>query len=290
MPPVCVVSDTTHYLPDGTRTDSGLQTVSLYVNFDAEQPRHEREADLVDVADFYARLRQGSGVPTTSQPSIGDFLGVYEPLLADGRDIVSVHISGGISGTVESARQAAAQAVAGAPGRRIEVVDSRTAAAGLGLVALAAARAAAAGQDVDQVAARTRDAVEDVRIWFALDTLEFVRRGGRIGAAQAFLGGALKVKPVLTIRDEVQPIDRVRTSSRAFERLVRCLEEMRAAGSDAYAVQHIQSPDEAARLADRGRELFGRDPEFVSEVGPVIGTYAGPGMLGVAGLPARLLA
>ena len=289
MPPVCVVSDTTHYLPHPAREAAGLQTVSLYVNFDPEQPRHERESELTDVADFYARLRAGTGVPTTSQPSIGDFLAVYEPLLADGRDIVSVHISGGISGTVESARQAAAQALAAAPGRRIEVVDSRTAAAGLGLAALATARAAAAGLDVDAVAARARDAVESVRIWFALDTLEFVRRGGRIGAAQAFLGGALKVKPVLTIRDEVQPVDRVRTSSRAFERLARCLEEMREAGAGAYAVQHIQSAEAADRLAGRGREIFGRAPEFVSEVGPVIGTYAGPGMLGVSALRAELL-
>jgi DegV family protein with EDD domain len=170
------------------------------------------------------------------------------------------------------------------------VVDSRTAAAGLGMVALATARAAQAGLAVDAVAARAREATEAARIWFSLDTLEFVRRGGRIGAAAAFLGGALKVKPVLTIRDEVQPVDRVRTASKAFERLVRCLEELRAAGSDAYAVQHIQSADAAERLAVRGRELFGRDPEFVSEVGPVIGTYAGPGMLGVAGLPAALLA
>jgi len=289
MPPVCVVSDTTHYLPDGTRAQLDLQTVSLYVNFGGDGTRHEREADLTDVADFYARLRAGDGVPTTSQPSVGDFLAVYEPLLAEGRDVVSVHISGGISGTVESARLAADQAMAAAPGRRIEVVDSRTAAAGLGLVAVAAGRAAAAGQDVDAVAGRAREAVESVRIWFSLDTLEFVRRGGRIGAAQAFLGGALKVKPVLTIRDEVQPVDRVRTSARAFERLVRCLEEMRDAGAGAYAVQHIQSGEAADRLADRGRAIFGRDPEFVSEVGPVIGTYAGPGMLGVSALPGELL-
>src|SRR3982751_1092965 len=128
MPNVTIVTDTTHYLPRGLAQQAGLHDVSLYVNDGAHT---ERESAMPDFDAFYERLGQAEQLPTTSQPSIGDFLAVYEPLLRDRRDIVSVHISGGISGTVESARQAAADAVARHPGRRIEVVDSRNACGGL---------------------------------------------------------------------------------------------------------------------------------------------------------------
>src|SRR5262245_18793629 len=283
MPDVAVVTDTTHYLPAGLVAERGVHEVSLYVN---DNGRQRREADVADLDAFYDGLRRASSLPTTSQPSIGDFLAVYEPLAAQGRDIVSVHISGGISGTVEAARQAAEQV----RGVTIEVVDSRMACGALGLVVLAASAAAAGGGDIGAVAGRAREACEATRLWFAVDTLEYLRRGGRIGTAQAWLGGALKIKPILTLDGEITPIERVRTSGRAFERMVDYLKARKEDGADGWVVQHIQAPAEAARLADRGREIFGCEPVFVSEIGPVIGTHVGPGLIGAGGLPRALMA
>jgi DegV family protein with EDD domain len=128
-----------------------------------------------------------------------------------------------------------------------------------------------------------------MRIIFAVDTLEYLRRGGRIGAAQAWVGSALKIKPILTIEREVQPMERVRTAGRAFERMVDHLTAARESGADVFVIQHIQAHEVADRLAERGREIYGRDPEFVSELGPVMGAHVGPGMFGITGLPTSLL-
>jgi DegV family protein with EDD domain len=286
VPDVAVVTDTTHYLPRALVEQSGVREVSLYVN-DGE--RQEREADIGDLGAFYARLRTAASLPTTSQPSIGDFLGVYEPLVQAGRDIVSIHISGGISGTVEAARQAAADLGQRAPGPRVAVLDSRMSCGALGLVVLSAAARARAGDDVDAVAARAAEAAEATRLWFAVDTLEYLHRGGRIGAAQAWLGGALKIKPILTLDGEITPIERVRTARRSFERMVDYLRSRRDDGADGWVVQHIQAPDVAERLIATGRQMFESEPVFVSEIGPVIGAHVGPGLVGVGGLPRALL-
>ncbi len=128
-----------------------------------------------------------------------------------------------------------------------------------------------------------------MKIIFAVDTLEYLRRGGRIGAAQAWVGSALKIKPILTIEREIMPIERVRTAGRAFERLVDHLQDCREAGADVFFIQHIQAHDVAEKLAERGREIYGREPEFVSEIGPVIGAHVGPGLFGVTGLPSSVL-
>jgi DegV family protein with EDD domain len=284
MPDVAVVTDTTHYLPRETVAELGVGEVSLYVN-DGE--RQEREADIRDLTAFYETLRTAASLPTTSQPSIGDFLAVYEPLVRDGRDVVSIHISGGISGTVEAARQAAAELAGSAP--RIEVIDSKLACGALGMVVLATAALARVGADVDAVAARAREAADATHLWFAVDTLEYLQRGGRIGPAQAWLGGALKIKPILTFDGEIVPIERVRTSGRAFERMVHYLRSRHEDGADGWVIQHIQAPDVAERLVASGREIFGREPLFVSEIGPVIGAHTGPGLVGVGGIPLALL-
>ena len=126
-----------------------------------------------------------------------------------------------------------------------------------------------------------------LKIWFCLDTLEYLRRGGRIGKAQAWLGGTLKIKPILSLEYEIVPVERVRTAGRAFERMVQYARELNDSGSDGWVVQHIQAPEQAERLIDRCREIFDSEPVFTSEVGPVIGTYTGPGLIGVGGVPAR---
>jgi DegV family protein with EDD domain len=286
MPPVAVVTDTTHYLPRSLADEVGLHQVSLLVGWEDQR---EREIDMSSYDAFYARLRDDPRTPSTSQPSIGDFLEVWEPLLETGHDLVAIHLAGGISGTVEAARQAADVARERDPGRRIEVIDGETGCGGLGYVALVGALAAREGLSVDEVVARVREGREGLKIWFALDTLEYLQRGGRIGRAQAWLGGALKIKPILSLEYEITPVERVRTSARAFDRLVEFLRERHRDGADGWFLQHIQAPDVAARLADAGREIFHTEPLFISEVGPVIGTYTGPGFMGVAGGPRRLV-
>jgi fatty acid kinase fatty acid binding subunit len=291
MGAVAIVTDTCHYLPRPLVAARGIHEVSLYVSWDPAHPdRADREAELPDFDAYYAHLRSAEQLPTTSQPSIGDFLAVYEPLLAQGRDVVSIHLAGGMSGTVDSAEQAREQLlVGGIDGTRIRVLDSASACGGEGLVVLAAHAAAARGASVAEVAAHAERARAALKMWFALDTLEFLRRGGRIAAAQAWLGSALRIKPILTVETEITPVERVRTSARAFERMVDYLRARREEGADAWVVQHIQAPAEAARLVERGRELFGADPCFVSEIGPVIGTHVGPGLLGVGALPSGFL-
>ena len=286
MSPVAVVTDTTHYLPAELVDRYKLHEVSLYVRFGEDL---ERESSMPDFTAFYDRLRSAKELPTTSQPSIGDFLAVFEPLLEAGNDVFAIHISGGISGTYDAALQAKEQLEERGYAGRIEVVDSASACGGLGFVALAAAARASAGAGLSEVAAHVREAREHLKVWFAVDTLEYLRRGGRIGAAQAWIGGALKIKPILSIESEITPIERVRTSGKAFERMVDYMRSRQADGADAWMVQHIQAPDQAERLVERGREVFGSEPACVSEVGPVIGAHVGPGLLGVGGLPAKYL-
>jgi DegV family protein with EDD domain len=288
MRPVAIVTDSTHYTTRELIDAAGVHQVSLYVR-DGAEPR--RETEITDYDDFYARLRHATELPSTSQPSIGDFVAAYEPLLAAGSDIVSIHLAGGISGTVGAAAQAAA--LLGErrdDDARIEVIDAETACGGLGCVVLAAAAAARGGAGVDAVVARAREARAALAIWFCIDTLEYLQRGGRIGRAQAWLGGALRIKPILSLEAEITPVERVRTSGRAFERMVDYMRMRRDDGADGWVVQHIQSPERAAALVEKGRALFGCEPAWVSEVGPVIGTYTGPGLIGVGGIPARFFA
>jgi DegV family protein with EDD domain len=289
MPHVAVVTDSTHYMPREVAERHDFHTVSLYVRW-GEPPRDDREADLPDFDGFYAHLRSARELPTTSQPSVGDFLAVYEPLIEQGSDIVSIHISGGISGTVHAAEQARDQLVErGIDSGRIVIVDSASVCAGLGLVAVAAANAAQAGATAAEAAARARELRAELKILFAVDTLEFLRRGGRIGGAQAWIGSTLKIKPILAIESEIVPIERVRTWGRAFERMVDHLSSLREDGNDRFFIQHIQAADQAEKLAQRGAAIYGRPPEFVSEMGPVIGAHAGPGLIGVTALRDALL-
>ena len=151
-------------------------------------------------------------------------------------------------------------------------------------MALIAARAAAAGANGAEAAKAAERARETLRMWFAIDTLEYLRKGGRIGAAQALLGSALQIKPILTLEEEITPIERVRTRRRAFERMVEFAHERKNDGAGAWVVQHIHDPYAARGLVDECRQVFGSDPVFVSEIGPVIGAHIGPGLLGFGGL------
>ncbi len=283
--PVAVVTDTTGYLPREHLDRYGITAVPLYVVF---PDRTVKETEITDYPAFFEELRRADSLPKTSQPSVGDFIETYEPLLARGDELVSIHISGGISGTVESARQAAEQLERdGKGGERIRIVDSSTAAGGQGIVTLAAARCAQLGGTLDEVVDAANRARAELKMWFAIDTLEFLKRGGRIGAASAWIGSTLKIKPILTVERELSPVERVRTNSRMFQRLVDYAQQRHDSGADAWVVQHIAVPEQAERLIERCREVFECEPLFVSEVGPVLSTHTGPGMLGVGSVPSR---
>jgi DegV family protein with EDD domain len=282
-----LVIDSTTYLPPERIAEHEMSVVSLYVGLEGEQ---ERESEITDLREFYERLRASEEAVTTSQPSVGDFIDVYEPLLADGREIVSIHLSARISGTCETAQQARDRlAEEGKGGERIRIVDSRTAAGGLGLVVLAAAAAIDGGGSADQAVAQAERARESTKVWFAVDTLEYLRRGGRIGAARAMIGSTLKIKPILTIEGEVAPVEQVRTRSRVRERLANYARQRHDAGADGWVVQYIQDAETASELADQCRQIFGREPVFVTEMGPVIGAHVGPGLLGVGGVDPALI-
>ncbi len=275
MPNVAVVTDSTTYLPPSLIERWGVQQVSLYVGWGDERlPEQEYDLDA-----FYARLRDSPDLPSTSQPSVGDFLACFEPLADAGRDVVSVHIASGLSGTYESACEAA-QVLAdkGLPGR-VEVVDGQTGAGGLGCLVLGAARAAEQGLPLEGVVEAVRQTRQGLDMWFCLDTLEYLRRGGRIGAAQALVGTALKIKPILTFGTEITPVGRVRTRRRAQQQMITYLHELRDRGAAEWFVQHAQSSADADALVAEGVAIFDEAPLFCTQVGPVLGAHLGSGML-----------
>jgi DegV family protein with EDD domain len=282
-----IVCDSSQYLPPEVIAAKGVGVVSLYVSVDGEQ---ERETDVSDYDDFYSRLRRSSSGATTSQPSVGDFLGVWQPLLDAGKEVVSIHISSAISGTFEAANQARQRLIDDDHGgERIHLYDSEMACGATGLCVLAASAAIEAGGGPTEAIARAKEVRETLKMWFAVDTLEYLRKGGRIGGASAWIGGALKIKPILTIDREIVPIERVRTRSRSLERLRGYARQLHESGADAWVVQHIQDPETAEVLAADCREIFQSEPAFISEIGPVIGAHVGPGLIGIGAIPWSIL-
>jgi DegV family protein with EDD domain len=277
---VSVVTDSTTYLPRRLIERWAIREVSLYVGWEGDlRPEHKYD----DLDAFYARLRDSPVLPTTSQPASGDFVACFEPLIRGGHDVISVHLASGLSGTYATAVEAARIVCAGEGCGRIEVIDSRTGAGGLGCLVVTAARAAEQGADLNAVVDAVRRARQRLEMWFCLDTLEYLRRGGRIGAAQAVLGTAMKVKPILTFGTEITPVDRVRTRRRALERMGAYLAELQERGATEWIVQHAQSADDAEDLVAKGTTIFGAEPLFCTQIGPVLGAHLGSGIL-VGGL------
>lgn len=282
---VAVVTDSTPYLPPHLLKRWGVHQVSLYVGWGGDlRPEPEYDIDA-----FYKRLRISPELPSTSQPSVGDFLACFEPLAAAGRDVVSVHIAAGLSGTCESAREAAQIVADKGLSGRVEVVDSLSGAGGLGCLVIGAARAAEQRMELDEVVDAVRQTREGLEMWFCLDTLEYLRRGGRIGAAQTLVGTALKIKPILTFGTEITPVGRVRTRRRAQERMIGYLHELKDRGASDWFVQHAQSPKDADSLVAAGTAIFASEPLFCTQVGPVLGAHLGSGMLvgGIGCTPQR---
>ncbi|WP_018683179.1 DegV family protein [Actinokineospora enzanensis] len=272
--PLAVVTDSTAYLPEGLADRHAVRVIPLLVRVDGREGR-----DGIDLgpAELAQALRERRMV-TTSRPNPAEFAAQYRRLLDEGADgVVSVHLSRELSGTWESARLAAAEFGPGV----VRVVDSRTTGMGLGFAVLRAASVATAGgggaeAEAAAVAARTRS-------FFVVETLEYLRRGGRIGAAAALLGTALAVKPILHVDDgQIMPLEKVRTMSRALGRLVDLAVDAAGGGPVDLAVHHLGAPERAAELAARLRERVSDVGEcLVSELGAVIGAHTGPGVLGV---------
>jgi DegV family protein with EDD domain len=279
---VAVVTDSTAYLPDELVERYGIEVVPLYVVLAGRSGREGRDISPQEVAR--ALSTRGQQV-STSRPTPGDFVAAYRRCLSAGADrVVSIHLSAELSGTWDAARLAAGQV-----GEHIvTVIDSRSAAMGTGFAVLAAARAAADGAAATEVAEIARTTAESTRTFFVVDTLEHLRRGGRIGAAAAVLGSALSVKPVLHMVDgQVVPLEKVRTSGRALNRLVQRAVETAGEGPASLAVHHVAAPERAERLATELRERLPNHRELlVSELGAAIGAHVGPGSLGIVVVPA----
>lgn len=277
---VAVVTDSTAHLPEGFAERHAVRVVPLRVLIDGRAVLDGVDIGPADLAAAFAGRRE----VTTSRANPDEFLVVYRELLAAGASgVVSVHLSRELSGTWESARLAAEEI---GP-ERVRVVDSRTTVMGLGFAALRAAAAAAAGSAVAEVERVAVRAAAGTRAFFALETLEYLRRGGRIGAGAALLGTALAVKPVLHVENgRIVPLEKVRTTGRAVARLVELA--VVAAGDEPVrlAVHHLAAPGRASELATRLDERVpGSAGCLVSEVGAVIGAHTGPGMLGVVICP-----
>lgn len=287
-PSIALVTDSTASLTPEDRERLQIETVNLYVILNGEQ---RPENEITDYASFYKAVLDSPQLTTTSQPSIGDFISVYEPLLEQGKEIVSLHISSGISGTFEAARQAAEHlASEGKGGEKITVVDSRTTAGGLALTSLAAANAINDGASVDEVVRRTEGARDELQTWIMVDTLDYLKKGGRIGGAQAFIGGALKIKPIITLEETVKPVEKVRTQGRAVQRIKDIAVEVAGRGEEVtWTVQHIQAPELAADLAAHCREVFQCEGAFLDEMSTVLGCHAGPGLLALGVMPTSLV-
>jgi DegV family protein with EDD domain len=284
MADVAVVTDSSACLPGALVDSLDITVVSLYYDVGGGWLR-ESEFDG-DFGRFYAELDASKSVAVTSAAGVEDFVGVFDRLLQQHSAVVSVLISSGLSETCSTARQAAARLESeGRDGERIVVFDSAGVAGHLGVQAVAAARAAAAGEEVPRVIEAARRARQEVRQWFVLDTLEYLRRDNRIGGAAAWLGSALDLKPILMIESEFRAVERVRTRRRAISRLVELMRQRRAVGADRWFVQHTNAHEDAKRLAERLAELFGTEPEFVTQLGPVLATHTGPGLLSAGSLP-----
>jgi DegV family protein with EDD domain len=273
-----VVIDSTADLPDYAERFANLRMVPLTVRF-GDEPDLRDHVDL-DADAFYARLALASEPPRTSAPAPQAFADCYEQLL-DGQysHVVSVHISGSLSATVQSARVAA-----GPLGDRVTVIDARTASAGTALCALGVEGLLAAGTTVEEIVAYGEQFAQGVHCNFSVETLDYLQRGGRIGRAQALVGGLLGVRPILGLVDgEVVAIARVRGAARVLSTMIdRFVEETAADGPVRVAIAHAQAPEQATALADEiARVRPQAQVELVVPLGPVIGTYGGPGTLGL---------
>lgn len=271
---VKIVTDSTGDLPPQVVQELDITVVPLNVNFGEES--FQDGVDL-DSDGFFQRLTTEARLPTTSQPSVGAFLETYRGLLEGGHEVVSVHISAKLSGTMNSALQAREQLDAG---DRLAVVDSQQVGLALGVVATAVAQAVKDGASYAETVDLTPRISERVRLFVLLETLEYLQRGGRIGRAQAFLGSLLHIRPILTVREgEVHPLERVRARQRGLERLCQLAAE--CGPLQQVGICHSTTPEDALALAERMQPALAGGRLIQARFGPVLGTHVGPGAIAI---------
>jgi DegV family protein with EDD domain len=276
---VRVVTDSTADMPPDMLRRLGVEVVPLMVLMGDQTFR-----DGIDITahEFYERLGHESKLPTTSQPSPGLFMETYQKATADGSSVISIHISSKLSGTYENALVAARNF----PDGRVRVVDTEEVSAGIAMFVLTAAEMARNGYDIEAIESQLNSLKERVKLIAVVDTLEYLRKGGRIGGLSSFLGSILSVKPLLQLKDgEVQPLERVRTRGKALQRLAELVKEM--GKLERLAIMHADDPDGAGELANLIAPYFPLKDIYISTVGPVIGTHAGPRCLGVVAQKAK---
>ncbi|QYN37650.1 DegV family protein [Pseudonocardia sp. DSM 110487] len=281
MPVAVVVTDSTAYLPKGVAEERGIRVVALEVRIG---DRVGREGIDIDAAELSAALADRRLDVQTSRPTPAEFIACYRAALDGGADeVVSVHLSRELSGTWDAARLAADEVGS----ERVHVVDSRSTGMGLGFAVLAAAEAARVGSPGVEVAAAAEAVAARCRLFFSVETLDRLRRGGRIGAAAALVGTALAVKPLLHVaQGRIVPLEKVRTTARAAQRLVELAVKAAGDGPVDLAVHHLAAASRAEEVAARLRERLPHVARLlVSEVGAVIGAHVGPGLLGVVVVP-----
>jgi DegV family protein with EDD domain len=269
---VKIVTDSTADLPSQLAQQLGITVVPVYVRFGDKVYR-----DRVDISEgeFYQKLVESPTHPTTSQPSPSDFASVYSKLSTETDEIVSIQVTSKLSGTYNSAVQGRELARVGC---RIEVVDSLSVSMGLGLITMAAARLAEAGESLQRVMEEIGQAIPNIRLLAVFDTLKYLLRGGRIGRAKALLGSMLNVKPMLTMRDgELCPAGLCRTRSKGIERLLNLVRN--TLNIQELAIVHSTTPDEAGSLKERIGDTFDRRQIHLSRLGPALGVHAGPSTL-----------
>lgn len=279
MPKVNVLTDSTAYLPSSLLDKYQISTIPLTLIWG-----NETYQDGMDITPqkFYQRLQRSDTLPTTSQPSVESFKKKFHSLSTGASGIIAILISSKISGTVESAQQAKQEV----QDQAIEIVDSMTSGMALGLQVLRVADAARQGASLSDCRHLAEKAKRNTNVFFAVDTLEFLHRGGRIGGAKRFLGTVLDIKPILEMREgRIEAVDQVRTQRKATERLIQL---MKAEESDTHvrmAVMHSNSPDAALDLLNRAEKVFHVTESYMAELSPVIGSHVGPGTLALACIP-----
>ncbi|HUU65084.1 MAG TPA: DegV family protein [Dehalococcoidales bacterium] len=277
---VKIITDSLSDITSDLAQELGVTVVPVYVRFGEEVYRDRIE---MTTEEFYRRLVHGAIFPTTTQPSPGDFINVYEKLAKETDEILVVTLSNKLSGTYQSALQAK-NLMEGKC--RIEVIDSETVVMGLGLIVISVAKAAKSGASLDELLDLVRKAMPRAHPIMSFDTLKYLAKGGRIGKAQSFLGSMLAVKPILTIRDgEVHPVTRVRSRAAGKDYLYNFVAGF--SKIEELAVEHATTPDEAEELIERLGSVYPKERIYRSTVSPVIGTYVGPHVLSVSVLEAE---
>jgi len=279
MSKIALVTDSTAFLPAELVEKHSINIAPLIVIWD--EKNFEDGVDITP-SEFYTRLKTSKTMPSTSQAAVGKMHSIFQPLVERGMDVLGIFISSKFSGTMQSAIQA--REMMGGAAERITLVDSLSTSMCMGFMVLAAARAIEKGANLQECLAVVEKAREQSGVFFAVDTLEFLHRGGRIGGAQRFIGSALNLKPILSIIDgKVEGVERIRTKSKAHDRLLELVaERVKGRQNIRLATVHANAREEADALLSRAAAQLNPIETFCTEVSPVIGTHTGPGTVGLA--------